>query len=447
MAKKPQHAQNNQRSQQGKQGQQQKRGGKAQATVARTKHSQATPARPWRPGRDKFLPVSRADMDARGWDQCDFVYICGDAYVDHPSFGMAIISRVLDAHGYKVGIICQPDWTDPASITVLGEPRLGFLVSAGNMDSMVNHYSVTKHRRHTDAYTPGGEEGRRPNRAVTVYGNLIRQTFKDVPIIIGGIEASLRRLAHYDYWQDKLKRSVLLDSGADILIYGMGEHAIVEIADALDAAALARFQTYYTLLDERSKVMNLTAIHGETDVAQLHFLDSAALLTVEPLAGKSVIDVGTGAGFPGLPLKIAQPDISLTLLDSLDKRVRFLGDVCAATGLTDVTCLHARAEEAPELRGRFDAAVSRAVARLYLLSTTIVLVLIDAVSVWLGAAAMKLAWREIMFSYSGWFAFHMEPAGYVKMFVFVLLGYAIVTIFDFRRIRKIPMDEALKSAE
>ena len=235
VAKKPQHAQNNQRSQQGKQGQQQKRGGKAQATVARTKHSQATPARPWRPGRDKFLPVSRADMDARGWDQCDFVYICGDAYVDHPSFGMAIISRVLDAHGYKVGIICQPDWTDPTSITVLGEPRLGFLVSAGNMDSMVNHYSVTKHRRRTDAYTPGGEEGRRPNRAVTVYGNLIRQTFKDAPIIIGGIEASLRRLAHYDYWQDKLKRSVLLDSGADILIYGMGEHAIVEIADALDA--------------------------------------------------------------------------------------------------------------------------------------------------------------------------------------------------------------------
>ena len=146
-----------------------------------------------------------------------------------------IAEKLHAQKGYKVGIICQPDWTDPASITVLGEPRLGFLVSAGNMDSMVNHYSVTKHRRHTDAYTPGGEEGHRPNRAVTVYGNLIRQTFKDAPIIIGGIEASLRRLAHYDYWQDKLKRSVLLDSGADILIYGMGEHAIVEIADALDA--------------------------------------------------------------------------------------------------------------------------------------------------------------------------------------------------------------------
>ena len=188
-----------------------------------------------RPGREKFLPVSRADMDARGWDACDFVYICGDAYVDHSSFGMAIISRILEAHGYRVGIICQPGWNDPKSISILGEPRLGFLVSAGNMDSMVNHYSVTKHRRHTDAYTPGGEAGRRPNRAVTVYGNLIRRTYKKVPIIIGGIEASLRRLAHYDYWQDKLKRSVLLDSGADLLIYGMGEHAIIEIADALDA--------------------------------------------------------------------------------------------------------------------------------------------------------------------------------------------------------------------
>ena len=187
-----------------------------------------------RPGREAFLPVSRADMEARGWDQCDFVYICGDAYVDHPSFGMAIISRVLEHAGYRVGIICQPDWTDPASIAALGEPRLGFLISAGNMDSMVNHYTVNKKPRHEDAYTPGGRAGARPNRAVTVYGNLIRRTFKDKPIIIGGIEASLRRLAHYDYWQDKLKRSALLDSGADILLYGMGERSIVEVADALD---------------------------------------------------------------------------------------------------------------------------------------------------------------------------------------------------------------------
>ncbi|WP_235421694.1 YgiQ family radical SAM protein [Collinsella tanakaei] len=184
--------------------------------------------------RSQFLPVSRADMDARSWDACDFVYVCGDAYVDHPSFGMAIITRVLEAHGYRVGVICQPDWRDPASIAALGEPRLGFLVSAGNMDSMVNHYSVTKHRRRTDAYTPGGRAGARPNHAAAVYGNLIRRTYKHTPIILGGIEASLRRLAHYDYWSDGLKRSILLDSGADLLIYGMGEHAIVEVADALD---------------------------------------------------------------------------------------------------------------------------------------------------------------------------------------------------------------------
>ena len=201
------------------------------------KHTSAParcPGTKGRPGREAFLPVSRADMEARAWDQCDFVYVCGDAYVDHPSFGMAIISRVLEHAGYRVGIICQPDWTDPASIAALGEPRLGFLISAGNMDSMVNHYTVNKKPRHEDAYTPGGRAGARPNRAVTVYGNLIRRTFKDKPIIIGGIEASLRRLAHYDYWQDKLKRSVLLDSGADILLYGMGEHSIVEVADALD---------------------------------------------------------------------------------------------------------------------------------------------------------------------------------------------------------------------
>lgn len=196
------------------------------------------------PPRSAFLPVSRADMDARGWSQCDFVYICGDAYVDHPSFGMAIITRILEAHGYKVGVICQPDWRDPASIAALGEPRLAFLVSSGNMDSMVNHYSVAKHRRRTDAYTPGGQAGARPDHAVSVYGNLIRRTFKSTPIVLGGIEASLRRLAHYDYWQDKLKRSVLLDSGADLLIYGMGEHAIVEVADALDAGLPVEQITY-----------------------------------------------------------------------------------------------------------------------------------------------------------------------------------------------------------
>ena len=162
-----------------------------------------------------FLPVNREDMSIRGWKQCDFVYISGDAYVDHPSFGHAIITRLLEARGYKVGIIAQPDWKDKTSVQVLGKPRLGFLVSAGNMDSMVNHYSVSKKRRSQDSYTPGGVMGRRPDYATVVYCNLIRAVYKDSPIIIGGIEASLRRLAHYDYWSDKLKRSILLDSQAD----------------------------------------------------------------------------------------------------------------------------------------------------------------------------------------------------------------------------------------
>ena len=182
----------------------------------------------------EFLPISKKDMDARGWTQCDFVYIIGDAYVDHPSFGHAIISRVLEDAGYKVGILSQPDWRDPASVTALGEPRLGFLVSGGNMDSMVNHHSVSKKRRQTDAFTPGGVMGKRPDYAVTVYCNLIRRTYKKTPIIIGGIEASLRRLAHYDYWSDKLRRSILLDAQADLLLYGMGERSIVEVADALN---------------------------------------------------------------------------------------------------------------------------------------------------------------------------------------------------------------------
>lgn len=182
-----------------------------------------------------FLPVSKKDMKKRGWQQCDFVYVIGDAYVDHSSFGPAIISRVLEVNGYKVGIISQPDWKDDKSVTILGEPRLGFLVSAGNMDSMVNHYTVNKKKRSEDAYSPGGVSGKRPDNAVVVYGNLIRKNYKNKPIIIGGIEASLRRLAHYDYWSDKLKRSVLLDSSADIISYGMGEKSIVEIADALNA--------------------------------------------------------------------------------------------------------------------------------------------------------------------------------------------------------------------
>ena len=191
-----------------------------------------------------FLPITREEMLQLGWDCCDFVYVIGDAYVDHPSFGHAIISRILESHGYKVGIISQPDWKNPKSIDVFGRPRLGFLVSGGNMDSMVNHYSVTKHRRKTDAFTPGGVMGKRPDYATVVYCNLIRRSYKDVPILIGGIEASLRRLSHYDYWSESMKRSILLDSQADLLMYGMGEKSIVEIADALNAGMDVKDITY-----------------------------------------------------------------------------------------------------------------------------------------------------------------------------------------------------------
>ncbi len=191
-----------------------------------------------------FLPISKEEMDERGIAQLDFVYITGDAYVDHPSFGTAIISRVLESHGYTVGVIAQPDWKDEKSVTVLGRPRLAFLVSAGNMDSMVNHYFVSKKKRPNDAYTPGGEAGKRPDHAVAVYGNLIRRSYKDVPVIIGGVEASLRRLAHYDYWTDSLKRSVLLDSQADLISYGMGERSMVEIADALNSGIAVRDITF-----------------------------------------------------------------------------------------------------------------------------------------------------------------------------------------------------------
>ncbi|MGN0170269.1 MAG: YgiQ family radical SAM protein [Lachnospiraceae bacterium] len=192
----------------------------------------------------EFLPVSKKDMESRGISQLDFVYVIGDAYVDHPSFGHAIISRILERHGYTVGIISQPDWTDENSITVLGQPRLAFLISAGNMDSCVNHYSVSKKRRSEDLYTPGGVTGKRPDYATIVYGNLIRKKYKYTPILIGGIEASLRRLGHYDYWSNKVKRSILLDSCADLLLYGMGEKSIVEVADALDSGILVSDLTF-----------------------------------------------------------------------------------------------------------------------------------------------------------------------------------------------------------
>ena len=210
-----------------------------------------------------FLPISRQDMEERGIRQLDFVYVIGDAYVDHPSFGHAIISRVLESHGYRVGIISQPDWRDERSITILGRPRLGFLIAAGNMDSMVNHYFVSKKRRPSDAYTPGGVMGKRPDYATIVYGNLIRKTYKDVPIIIGGIEASLRRLAHYDYWSNSLKRSILLDSQADLISYGMGEKSIIEIADALQSGIDVKDITF--IPGTVYKTRDISGISGSED--------------------------------------------------------------------------------------------------------------------------------------------------------------------------------------
>ena len=206
-----------------------------------------------------YLPISKKDMRKRGWDEVDFVYVCGDAYVDHPSFGMAIITRVLEAHGFQIGVICQPDWKDEQSVQVFGRPRLGFLVSAGNMDSMVNHYTVSKKRRHQDAYTPGGVIGKRPDHATVVYCNLIRKVYKQVPIIIGGIEASLRRLAHYDYWSDSVKHSILVDSQADIAVYGMGERAIVAVAEALDSGIAVEDITFIDGCVYRAK--NLDAVY------------------------------------------------------------------------------------------------------------------------------------------------------------------------------------------
>lgn len=182
-----------------------------------------------------FLPTTTEEMKEQGITQLDFIYVSGDAYVDHPSFGMAIITRVLESRGYTVGVIAQPDWRDEKSIQILGRPRLAFLVSSGNMDSMVNHYTVSKKRRSVDAYSPGGKMGLRPDRAVIVYSNLIRKVYHSVPVILGGIEASLRRMGHYDYWEDRVRRSILLDSGADLISYGMGEHSVVAVADALQA--------------------------------------------------------------------------------------------------------------------------------------------------------------------------------------------------------------------
>lgn len=247
---------------------------------------------------NNFLPISKADMKQQGITQLDFVYVIADAYVDHPSFGHAIISRVLQAHGYTVGIISQPDWKDDTSITILGEPRLAFIVSGGNMDPMVNHYTVAKKRRHSDAYTPGGVIGKRPDHATIVYGNLIRKTYKTKPIIIGGIEASLRRLAHYDYWSDHFKRSILLDAQADLISYGMGEKSIVEIADGLNAGIDVKDLTYIPGTVYKTKDLSslyepvLLPTYGEMVQDKAKYAESFRIQyeNTDPFTGKNLVE-------------------------------------------------------------------------------------------------------------------------------------------------------------
>src|SRR5580698_1681457 len=186
-------------------------------------------------GTAPFLPMSRAEMELLGWDSCDIIVVSGDAYVDHPSFGMAIIGRLLESQGFRVGIIAQPDWRSAADFKALGEPRLFFGVTGGNMDSMVNRYTADRRVRSDDAYTPGGQGGKRPDRCVIVYSQRIREAFKTVPIVIGGIEASLRRIAHFDYWSDQVRRSVLVDAQADMLVYGNAERQVLALAQRVDA--------------------------------------------------------------------------------------------------------------------------------------------------------------------------------------------------------------------
>ena len=207
-----------------------------------------------------FLPISKEEMKERGWEQPDFVLVTGDAYVDHHSFGTAIIARLLERYGYRVAILPQPNYKSAEDFRLFGKPRLGFLINSGVVDSMVNNYSVFKHRRKIDEYAPGGKAGLRPDRAVIVYANRAREAYKDVPVIIGGLEASLRRFGHYDYWSDKVRRSVLLDSKADLLIYGMGERAVLEIAEALDSGIAARDITWIRGTCYRAKNLELAGM-------------------------------------------------------------------------------------------------------------------------------------------------------------------------------------------
>ena len=268
-----------------------------------------------------FLPVSKEDMQKRGWDELDFLYICGDAYVDHPSFGHAIISRVLEKHGYKVGIISLPDWRSVNDFKKLGRPKLGVLVSAGNIDSMVNHYTASKKKRSDDAYAPGNKAGQRPDRATIVYCNRIREAFGKIPLLIGGVEASLRRFAHYDYWDDKIRRSILLDSKADILMYGMGERQIVEIADCLASGMDVKDITYVPgtcWLSDTNEIDNSIEIpsYEECVDSKRAYADSCRIQYYEqnPYTGKNIVQKH---GDKFLVQNVPQEPLSTKELDSV----------------------------------------------------------------------------------------------------------------------------------
>ncbi len=269
----------------------------------------------------EFLPITRQEMEERGISRPDFVYVIGDAYVDHPSFGHAIISRLLEAHGYSVCIISQPDWKDENSIKVFGRPRLGFLVTSGNMDSMVNHYFVSKKRRPDDAYTPGGVAGKRPDHATVVYCNLIRRTYRDVPIIIGGIEASLRRMAHYDYWSDSFKRSILLDSQADLISYGMGEKSILEIAEALDAGIAVKDITFIAGTVYKTKDLSgiydgiLLPSYEEMKAEKRKYADSFLIQynNTDPFTGKILME-----GYPNGQYVVQNPPQKPLTMEEMD---------------------------------------------------------------------------------------------------------------------------------
>ena len=273
-----------------------------------------------------FLPTTREEMLEQGFEQVDFVYVLGDAYVDHPSFGCAIITRTLQAFGYSCAILSQPDWHCDEEFLQFGTPRLGFLVSAGNIDSMVNHYSVNKRRRDKDSYTDNGEMGKRPDRATIVYTQILKRLFPRVPILIGGIEASLRRLAHYDYWDDKVRRSILMDSQADLLMFGMGENTIIEVADALNSGLPVENICYirgtvwktktidwivddYILLPDYGTVRTDKYAYAKSFLTQYENQDAVnSKILIEPYDGWYVV-----CNQPPLPLTQEQMDFTYSL--------------------------------------------------------------------------------------------------------------------------------------